>query len=78
MDYGIWNSEKYSFFSGHGQEHVILSAIYKWAKIINYLLSCNMKFYYAILKYCKDKEHDDPFETPLIYIDEAKASFGIK
>ena len=77
---GLWNLgfRKQILLNGHGQEYVIPSAIHEWAK--NYQLPavlCNVNWYHAIPKYCMDKEHGGPFDTPFIHADEAETSFSM-
>jgi len=77
---GLWNMgfRKQLLLNGHGQEYVIPSAIHEWAK--NYQLPAvivNLNWYHAIPKYCKDKEHGGPFDTPFIHSDEAETSFSL-
>jgi len=77
---GLWNMgfRKQILLNGHGQEYVIPSAIHEWAK--NYQLPavlCNVNWYHAIPKYCMDKEHGGPFDTPFIHADEAETSFSM-
>ncbi|MFQ6094914.1 MAG: 3-dehydro-scyllo-inosose hydrolase, partial [Candidatus Bathyarchaeia archaeon] len=77
---GFWNAgfRKQILLNGHGQEYVIPSAIHQFAKRYQVPgIFINLNWYHAIPKYCKDKAHGGPFETPFIHADECETSFSL-
>jgi len=77
---GFWNTgfRKQILLNGHGQEYVIPSAIHQFAKKYQVPgIFINLNWYHAIPKYCKDKAHGGPFETPFIHADEVETSFSL-
>jgi len=77
---GFWNAgfRKQILLNGHGQEYVIPSAIHQFAKKYQVPgIFINLNWYHAIPKYCKDKAHGGPFETPFIHADEVETSFSL-